>query len=87
MAENERDPRSAQAQAGAEQTRKDEQGTEKVRAEQQSGERTHDRPVFRPRVDIYETNDGLVLAADIPGVTADGLNITLENGSSASTGA
>ncbi len=51
---------------------------EKLRAEQETGERTHDRPVFRPRVDIYETEEGLVLAADLPGVAADGLDIRLE---------
>ena len=52
--------------------------SEKVRAEQRAGERTHDSPVFRPRVDIYEAEDGLVLAADLPGVAPDGLDIRLE---------
>src|SRR5918998_1520513 len=51
---------------------------EKVRAEQDAGERTHDRPVFRPRVDIFETKEGLVLAADLPGVAPEGLDIRLE---------
>ena len=50
----------------------------KMPAEQGAGERTHDRPMFLPRVDIYETETGLVVAADLPGVNADGLEVTLE---------
>ena len=50
----------------------------KLPAEQGAGERIHDRPVFLPRVDIYETETGLVVAADLPGVRPDGLEVTLE---------
>ena len=51
----------------------------KLPAEQQgAGERTHDRPMFVPRVDIYETETGLVVAADLPGVKPGGLEVTLE---------
>ncbi|MCC2654818.1 MAG: small heat shock protein [Microvirga sp.] len=50
----------------------------KLPAEQGGGERTHDRPMFLPRVDIYETQTGLVVAADLPGVKPDGLEVTLE---------
>jgi HSP20 family protein len=50
----------------------------KLPAEQGAGERTHDRPMFLPRVDIYETETGLVVAADLPGVKPDGLELTLE---------
>ena len=50
----------------------------KLPAEQGAGERTHDRPMFLPRVDIYETQTGLVVAADLPGVKPDGLEVTLE---------
>ena len=50
----------------------------KLPAEQGTGERTHDRPIFLPRVDIYETETGLVVAADLPGVNPDGLEVTLE---------
>lgn len=32
-----------------------------------------------PPVDIYETEDGLVLLADLPGVTADKLNISVKD--------
>lgn len=31
----------------------------KLSAEQDAGERTHERPIFVPRVDIYETETGL----------------------------
>jgi len=50
----------------------------KLPAEQGAGERTHDRPMFVPRVDIYETETGLVVAADLPGVKSSGLEVTLE---------
>ena len=32
-----------------------------------------------PPVDIYETADGLVVKADLPGVTKDGLDLRVEN--------
>ncbi len=50
----------------------------KLPAEPGAGERTHDRPMFVPRVDIYETETGLVVAADLPGVKPGGLEVTLE---------
>lgn len=50
----------------------------KLSAEQDAGERTHERPVFVPRVDIYETEHGLVVVADLPGVSPEGLEVTLE---------
>jgi HSP20 family molecular chaperone IbpA len=34
---------------------------------------------FVPATDIYETADELVLVADLPGVKADGLDVTLED--------
>jgi HSP20 family protein len=43
-----------------------------------AGERTRPRPVYAPRTDIYETDTGLVLVVDMPGVRADGADITLE---------
>jgi HSP20 family molecular chaperone IbpA len=33
-----------------------------------------------PPVDIYETADGLVVLADLPGVTKDGLSVQVEQG-------
>jgi len=50
----------------------------KLPAEPGAGERTHDRPIFVPRVDIYETETGLVVGADLPGVKSGGLEVTLE---------
>lgn len=50
----------------------------KLPAEQQGGEPTRARPTFRPRCDIAETEDGLVLIADVPGATQEGLDIQLE---------
>ena len=42
-------------------------------------ELTQTRPVFVPAVDIYETKDALVLLADMPGVSNDGVEIHLED--------
>jgi HSP20 family protein len=35
---------------------------------------------FVPAVDIEETKDGYLLTADLPGLTAEDVNITVENG-------
>lgn len=40
---------------------------------------TNGRPFAAPDVNIYETNDGYVLEAEMPGVTKEGLEITLED--------
>lgn len=37
------------------------------------------RLLFNPPIDIYETEDGLVLYADLPGVTSDGLDLQVQN--------
>src|SRR5690349_23937420 len=50
----------------------------KLPAEQDAGERTHEKLVFVPRVDIYETETGLVVVADLPGVGPEGLEVTVE---------
>lgn len=39
---------------------------------------TAERPFVAPDVNIYETDDGYVLQAEMPGVTKEGLEITLE---------
>jgi HSP20 family molecular chaperone IbpA len=44
----------------------------------QNRETGTNRPVFVPPSDIYETNDSLVVLAEMPGVTPDGVDITLE---------
>ena len=43
-------------------------------------ERTRDQPAFVPRVDIYETDDAITVVADMPGVSEDSVDITLEKG-------
>lgn len=48
----------------------------------QTGDREATRAVERfvsPPVDIYETNEGLVLVADLPGVPAEGLDIQVKD--------
>ncbi len=37
------------------------------------------RLLFNPPIDIYETADGLVLYADLPGVNADGLDLQIQD--------
>lgn len=37
------------------------------------------RSVFTPPIDIYEEGDGLVLTADLPGVTVDSLEIQVQD--------
>ncbi|HEX3210365.1 MAG TPA: Hsp20/alpha crystallin family protein [Geminicoccaceae bacterium] len=43
-----------------------------------AGERTRPRPVYVPRTDIYETDTGLVLLVDMPGVRSDSCDLSLE---------
>jgi len=43
-----------------------------------NGEQTRAGKVFVPRADIYETQEQLLVLADMPGVKEDGLDITLE---------
>jgi HSP20 family molecular chaperone IbpA len=40
-----------------------------------------------PAVDIYETDDGLTLVADVPGVAKEGLDVGVEDGVLTITGA
>lgn len=51
---------------------------EKQEVEETGAERIRDRKAFVPRVDIYETDDEIVLVADVPGVDQESLEITLE---------
>jgi HSP20 family protein len=43
------------------------------------GERTKTTPTFIPSVDIYENDETVVLIADMPGATKDGVNIDIED--------
>jgi HSP20 family molecular chaperone IbpA len=52
---------------------------ERVPVQQPEGvERTRDRPTYAPRVDIFETEDALEILADMPGVTKESVEVTLE---------
>jgi HSP20 family protein len=42
---------------------------------QAQGEGTRDVPLFIPAVDIYESEDALILVADMPGVAPDSVSI------------
>jgi len=55
------------------------QDTEKRELAETDTERTRERPAFVPRADIYETDDEIVVVADMPGVDEKTVNITLEN--------
>ena len=41
-------------------------------------ERTRDRRCYIPKTDIYETEDEIILIADVPGADQDSVDITLE---------
>ncbi len=41
-------------------------------------ERTRTRRAYSPRTDIYETDDGLVLLIDLPGVASNAVEVMLE---------
>ena len=44
----------------------------------EASQRMPPRPVFMPAADIYETNDSIVVLAEMPGVSTDGVDISLE---------
>ncbi len=54
------------------------QDTEKQEVAETGAERTRDRLAFVPRVDIYETDESIVVVADMPGVDESSVDITLE---------
>jgi HSP20 family protein len=58
-------------------TPNDLEATPKQKAERHD-ETTRPGAYFQPAVDIFETKDELVLAADMPGVPPDGVKIDLE---------
>lgn len=55
------------------------QASEKRELTPEKGELTHEGLYFTPAVDIYETENELVLLADMPGVDVDGLDIDLKD--------
>ena len=48
-------------------------------SEGQADSRNEQRYVFTPPIDIYELDDGLVLHADLPGVTAESLELQVQD--------
>ena len=62
-------------------TQKDEkamQVAEQEMIEKEDLERTRERQCFIPKTDIYETEDGIVILADLPGVDQSSVDITLD---------
>jgi HSP20 family molecular chaperone IbpA len=55
------------------------QDTEKREIDLAGAERTRDRLAFVPRADIYETNEGITVLVDMPGVDETSVDIALEN--------
>lgn len=54
------------------------QTVEKQEIQPAEAEDTRERRVFTPRTDIYETNEDIVVLADMPGVHEQNVDITLE---------
>ena len=53
--------------------------TEKTEAATTNGsEATRSTPLYRPNTDIYEADDRVIIVADMPGVSPDDVDITLE---------
>ena len=63
-------------------TDRQEQPTSQATPQTETGtgaaERTRTRRVHTPATDIYETDQGLVLLIDLPGVVPDAIDVTLE---------
>lgn len=55
-------------------------GLEKKKTEATDVERIEDRPHFNPYMEIFETDEGLTLLADMPGVPKEGLEVTVDDG-------
>jgi HSP20 family protein len=55
------------------------QETEKQELAEAGAERTRDRLAFVPRADIYETEEAIVVVADLPGVDETSVDVTLED--------
>lgn len=55
------------------------QDTEKQEVATMGAERTRDRLAFVPRADIYETDEGISVVTDMPGVDEKSIEIVLED--------
>ncbi|ADW17942.1 heat shock protein Hsp20 [Desulfobulbus propionicus DSM 2032] len=49
------------------------------KAAQHDGETTKSETYFAPHVDIFETDKEVTVIADVPGVTSEGLDLSLED--------
>jgi HSP20 family protein len=54
------------------------QEAQKQEVAERDAERTRQRVAFVPRVDIYETDDSIVVVADMPGVDENKVDIMLD---------
>lgn len=52
---------------------------EKIEINVGTAENTSDKPMFSPVVDIWETDNGLMLVADMPGTSPEELSVDLSN--------
>jgi len=59
---------------------------EKQKTDKARNVATAERPFVAPDVNIYETEEGFVLQAEMPGVTKEGLEIVLEGNTLAFVG-
>lgn len=55
-----------------------EKDTNVVRREQTRTENVSERPAVAPRIDVFENDNEILLFADLPGVSKDGVRIDLE---------
>jgi HSP20 family protein len=51
-----------------------------ITREESMPERRRNIPVIAPLVDIYESDDEILLHADMPGVDKDAVNVNIDNG-------
>jgi HSP20 family protein len=49
-----------------------------VRREQSRAENVNERPAVAPRVDVFENDNEILLFADLPGASKDGIRVDLE---------
>ncbi len=54
--------------------------TEVMRKEQNLPQSMRGRPVVMPLVDIFENDDEYMINTDLPGISADNLNVSLDRG-------
>tara|TARA_R110002072_G_scaffold302615_2_gene486890 strand:+ start:34976 stop:35401 length:426 start_codon:yes stop_codon:yes gene_type:complete len=54
-------------------------GSNESRTARETPSHPVDRYVFTPPIDIHETDDGLILRADLPGVSLDTLELQVQN--------